>query len=411
MLAKVLESAPNVQRPFAAFIKDEATRAAVAEGAASGGFADPHVVTADLDGTVRRLGKMPTPRLLVVDLTGSSQPVEDLGRLAEVCDEGTQVIAVGDVNDINLYRDLMALGVREYLVKPVDPVAFGEVLRRVTAAEKEVDAASQEAGRLISVVGARGGVGATTIACNIAWTLANEHGKRVALVDLDLFFGTCGLTLDLDIGRGFREALENPSRIDGLFIERAMVRESDNLFVLTAEEGLDYMISFDPSSIELLIDHLRRDFEHVIIDLPRFAARSQVGLFLPPSMIGIVSEPTLAGMRDAQRLHQFMRKTIPNADVSVILNRVGANKGCELDLADFQKSAELTVDTAIPFDAKLFAESASNGKPLAKVKQKAKAVTEIRAIAHANANINGRIKETQKKSKSSFLAKLLEGKK
>ena len=199
---------------------------------------------------------------------------------------------------------------------------------------------AESAGRVIAVVGARGGVGATTIAVNLAWMLAHEQGLRVALVDLDLFFGSCGLTLDLEAGRGFREALENPSRIDGLFIERAMVRADDNLFVLSAEEALDYAITFDPSAIELLIEHLRRDFQAVVVDLPRFAARSQTAMLMPPSSIVLVSEPSLAGMRDTQRLVKLFANGAPKAELSIVLNRVGANKGAELSRGDFEAGAE-----------------------------------------------------------------------
>jgi pilus assembly protein CpaE len=149
--------------------------------------------------------------------------------------------------------------------------------------------------------------------------LAQEQHKRVALVDLDLFFGSCGLTLDLEMGPGFREALENPSRIDGLFIERAMIRATENLFVLSAEEALDYAIAFDPSAIELLLEHLRRDFQAVVVDLPRFGARTQTAIMTPPCSIVLVSEPSLAGMRDTQRLVKLFTSLAPKAELSVVL--------------------------------------------------------------------------------------------
>jgi pilus assembly protein CpaE len=179
-------------------------------------------------------------------------------------------------------------------------------------------------GRLIAVIGARGGVGATTVATNLAWTLAHDHEMRVALVDLDLFFGTCGLSLDLELGRGFREALENPARVDSLFIERAMVREGENLFVLSTEEALDGAFSFDPSALTSLIERLRRDFQCVVFDFPRFAARRQAHVLTPPSAIMIVSDASLAGMRDTMRLSALLKKTAANAEITVVLNRVGA---------------------------------------------------------------------------------------
>jgi pilus assembly protein CpaE len=218
--------------------------------------------------------------------------------------------------------------------------------------------------------------------------LANERKSRVAMVDLDLFFGNCGLALDLQPGHGFREALENPSRIDGLFIERAMVRESDNLLVLTGEEALDYVITFDPSSVEVLLDHLRRDFPYVVVDIPRFAARSQLSMLAAPASVVVVSDPSLVGMRDTQRLVKLFKKNAPQAEIVVTLSRVGANKSAELSKADFEKSAEVKVDQIIPCDLKALALSAGSGKALAKAAPKAPVTTAVRELSsrfHADA--------------------------
>lgn len=182
------------------------------------------------------------------------------------------------------------------------------------------------------------------------------------------------------MGRGFREALENPSRIDGLFIERAMIRATENLFVLSAEEALDYAIAFDPSAIELLLEHLRRDFEAVVVDLPRFGARTQTAIMTPPCSIVLVSEPSLAGMRDTQRLVKLFTSLAAKAELSVVLNRVGANRGAELTLADFEAGAETKADIVVPFEPKILAATAGTGKPLAKIANGAKSTLALRAL-------------------------------
>jgi pilus assembly protein CpaE len=380
-LASVLGK-PAKARPFAAFVGDDDSREAVARAAAAAGFASPSVTTGTIGEAIRRLGNAPTPQLLVVDLSGSPDPKADVGALADVCDEGTRVLAVGDVNDIGLYRALIAFGVHDYLVKPLDEESLSASLGRAREGPRAAtEPAAPSTGRIIAVVGARGGVGATTIAVNLAWMLAQEQKKRVALVDLDLFFGSCGLTLDLEMGRGFREALENPSRIDGLFIERAMIRASENLFVLSAEEALDYAIAFDPSAIELLLEHLRRDFQAVVVDLPRFGARTQTAIMTAPCSIVLVSEPSLAGMRDTQRLVKLFTNLAPKAELSVVLNRVGANRGAELALADFEAGAETKAGIVVPFEPKILAATAGTGKPLAKVANGAKITVALRALA------------------------------
>jgi pilus assembly protein CpaE len=381
MVAKLLtKSAAPQPKPFAGYVADEDTLRLLKQAAGDAGIAEPHVVNAKVDDAIKRLQKMPTPTIVVIDLSASEDPIADLTRLSEVCDEGTRVLVLGNLNDVNLYRSLMAVGVEDYLVKPLTQEALTAALTRASKGP-QTDGSGSKIGRVISVIGARGGVGATSVAVNTAWIIANEQRRRVALVDLDLFFGTCGLALDLDLGRGFREALENPSRIDGLFIERAMMRQGDNLYILSSEEALDYVIKFDPTAVELLIDHLRRDFEYVVVDLPRFAARSQTAMLSPPSTVLVVSDASLAGMRDTQRLLDLFKKIAPNADTSVVLSRVGENKASELAKADFEKGAQAQIDLVIPFEAKNYGSSAGSGKPLPKVDNRGKATGVLRDIA------------------------------
>jgi pilus assembly protein CpaE len=367
-------------RPLAAFVTDAASEATLRQAAGELNLADALLVRGTIDEAEARLRRMPTPKLLIVDLSGAPDPLAGLGGLAEVCDEGTNVLAVGEQNDIALYRSLLSLGVRDYLVKPLSTDEMKAAISRATDAGNG-DPKAANRGKLIVVTGARGGVGATSVAVNIAWLIANEHNRRVALVDLDIFFGTCGLALDLEIGRGFREALENPSRIDALFIERAMAREGENLFVLSSEEPLDQHAMPDHSAVEVLIDHLRLDFPFVVVDLPRFAARTQMFALSPPASLVIVSDPTLAGVRDTARLAELAKKVASNYELVLTLNRVGAFAGGELGRSDFEKSAEAKVAAVVPFEPKPFAASAAAGKALASIASQARPTRALRDLA------------------------------
>ena len=341
---------------FLAFVADEVTRAALVRVAESRGLATDSVLQGGLTDAIRALGAIPTPRTLICDI-GAGDPLAGLASLSQVCDPETRVVALGAVNDVNLFRDILALGVEDYLVKPVSAEALdAAVARLITEPAK-----TATEGRLVAVVGARGGVGATTVATNIAWSLAHEQGRNVALVDLDLFFGDVALSLDLEPGRGFLEALENPGRIDGLFIERAMVKASERLSVLSAEESIEQGLAFDPKAMDLLLGELRRGFEDVVIDLPRFAARTQLPLLSPPSRLAIVSALSLAGMRDTMRLADFAAKARPDAEVSVIANRANAGG---MSRVDFERGTGRPVDHMIPDDPKAVAIAAGRGKPL-----------------------------------------------
>ena len=374
------------REPFLAVVNDDATHAVLLKVAADNGWPETQILKGGLNDAVEALANIVTPQFLIVDLSDSADPMAGIVDLAGVCEPDTRVIALGEVNDINLYRQLMDIGVDEYLVKPLSAEALNQTIRSIVEEENQEPRDSDDnLGRLIGFVGARGGVGTTTLAANCAWMMAHEQGLRVALVDLDLYFGTLALALDLEPGRGFREALENPSRIDGLFIERAMARESENLYVLAAEEGLENSFSFDPAALETLLVTLRQDFDCVVFDMPRFAARTQIKKITRPASIVVVSDPTLSGMRDTMRLQKFAKESSPESDVMVVVNGIGADKSAELSLSDFENGAELTIDHQIPSDSKLAIKAEGAGKTMAEVDGKSKVVNALRELSrHAS---------------------------
>lgn len=358
--------------PFLAVVSDEVTRAALVRVVTEKGWMENQVLEGSVADAIAALSHVQTPERLVVDLSGSNDPLADIEALSRVCESDTRVVVLGDVNDVKLYRQLMDMGVQDYFPKPVSSEELNESLSRVDPVEAQPAEEPEKTGRLIAVIGSRGGVGASTVAANIAWVAAHEQGKRVALVDLDLYFGTLALALDMEPGRGFREALEHPSRIDGLFIERAMVRESGNLFVLAAEEELENRFSFDPDALKLLLKTLRADFDCIVIDLPRFAARSQVATMVPLDTCVVVSDPTLAGMRDTLRLKKMLQTVTSDSDLKFVINRVGLGKNGELSIKDFEGGAELFVSHAVPLDVKTAIAAEGAGKTVADIGKSSK---------------------------------------
>ena len=379
----------SVPDPFLAFVADEVTGAVLARIAKTRGWPGNSVLAGGPAEAVATLAGIATPRLLLIDLSECAEPVADLAALAEVCDPGTRLVTMGSVNDVHLFRAVMELGAEDYLLKPVAADALEAALDR--ADEPAAAADEPGLGRLVAVIGARGGVGASTVAINIAWMMAHEQGLRVALVDLDVYFGTISLALDLEPGRGFREALENPGRIDGLFIERAMVRASDNLFVLGAEEALANPFSFDPAALDLLLEKLRHGFDCVVVDLPRFAARTQVGSLAAPAAVAVVSDSTLAGMRDTLRLVELVREEAPAADLRVVVNRAGGDGRVEMTKADFQRGADLSVDHVIPCEAKAASASSGAGKALAEVAGRGRMASALRRLSRDLSGSDGAV--------------------
>jgi pilus assembly protein CpaE len=207
-------SGAEERRQFRAFVQDEPSRKVVDQAAGDLMIPNAAVQRGGIADAVRELGARRSPRILVVDITGVDLPLSAVNELAEVCEPGVTVIAIGDQNDVGLFRDLINHGVSDYLVKPLTPGLVQKSLLAVIDSASQ-GRSSQRLGRLIAVTGTRGGVGATLVATSLAWSIAHRRRRRCALLDLDLQFGTAALALDLEPSNGLREALEHPSRIDG----------------------------------------------------------------------------------------------------------------------------------------------------------------------------------------------------
>jgi pilus assembly protein CpaE len=226
---------------------------------------------------------------------------------------------------------------------------------------------------MAAVVGVRGGVGASTLATSIAWLMGDKAGRSTALLDLDVHFGTGALALDLEPGRGLTDAIENPSRIDGLFIERAMVRANDKLSVLSAEAPINQPLLTDGSAFYQLQEEMRNAFETTVLDLPRSMLVQHAHLVHEVHVVIVVVEFTLAATRDAIRILSWLKANAPQARVLVVANKVPAGASVqEISRKDFEQSIERKVDVVIPFDAKSAAQAAKLGQPFAKAATSAK---------------------------------------
>lgn len=363
-----------------AFVGDDISRAAVTEAAKRQGCPGAKVESGSIDDAVKRLSRIPTPSRLIVDVSTAADPMSALESLSQVCDEGTRVVVLGTVNDVNLYRTLVNAGIDDYLVKPASADDIAAVLKRLDE-PADVAKSESEIGRLVTVVGTRGGVGATTTAVNLAWVFAHEYGLRTALVDLDLHFGTCDLAFDMSASSGLRELLANAARIDELFVERAMLKVSDQLSVLAPDGDMAEAQGFDMEAFRLLIETLRKQFPMVVIDLPRFAVRTQAGMLAPPLAVTLVTDPSLSGLRDAVKLHGWFEKLAPGADMLVAMNRVGASRNAELERRDFESNAGFKLACQVPLDAKATAAATVEAKPVVKVSPRCGASKAFQAMA------------------------------
>jgi len=220
-------------------------------------------------------------------------------------------------------------------------------------------------GRVVTVFGSRGGVGSTTVAVNLAWLLAHETSCKVALIDLDLRLGTVALSLDLEPTHGLREVLESPDRIDSLFISSAMARASETLSVLSAEEPLGDHLRIDAAAFDALIADLRANFDWIVVDAPRAAAIPEDRIFAQADKVMLVSDLSLAGMRDAVRIAGWIKSSATRATLSVVVNKAGMHIKAEVPRADFERGIEIKVAQVLPFDPKTAGAASNVGRPIA----------------------------------------------
>ncbi|MEQ8412719.1 MAG: pilus assembly protein CpaE [Erythrobacter sp.] len=374
---------PGNRDPFAAFICDDTALDVLRPVVIEMGWAPEKCNKGGLRNAIQSLSVSASPAILVVDLSESGDPLNDINALAEVCEPGTVVIAIGQVNDVRLYRDLLSSGIHDYLLKPLSAQAVHDALNNALSVFTAPRAGDGDAVRRhisTAVVGTRGGVGASTLATSLAWLFSDQHKAPTALLDLDVHFGTGALALDLEPGRGLTDAIDNPSRIDGLFIERAMIRANDNLSILSAEAPINQPLMTDGSAFVQLEEEFRQAFEMTVIDMPRNMLINFPQLLGDVNLVLVTCELTLASARDAIRILSWLKTNAAHAHPMIVANKVQPALA-EISKADFEASIERKIDFAVPYDIKAASNAAKLGQVFVDANRSSKASAVMRQIA------------------------------
>lgn len=357
-VAPVRDSA-QARAPLLAFVSDDDTETAL-RGGLLNTVEGVHIRRGTILHAIKHLAKEPTPRVLVVDITHVANPLYELDNLARVCTPDVKVLAVGEEIDVSFYRDLVRnMGVAEYIHKPLtrDNVArlFVPLIAGVT-----MDAAATRGGSVIAVCGARGGVGTTTVAINLALQLTDATRGHVALLDLHLRQGTTALMLGVKPVGGLRIALEQPERADALFLDRVAVEINERLRLIAAEESLDGTPAPTAEGMRRVLDLLRQRFNYVVLDLPTPATLAEMQALRGARHLVAVMAPDLAGIRDADRLRQ-LAAGLGTSHTTIVLNRLGMPGGLKLPLIEQGLGNKPVVQ--IPDLGKQLGRAANLGKP------------------------------------------------
>jgi pilus assembly protein CpaE len=322
----------------------------------------------------------PTPNVVVLEAsTARDTLLEQLEELAQYCDAGTKVVVLGKLNDIVLYRQLIGREVSEYLVAPFGVVDFVQAMSQLFALP-----GAKPLGRVIAVVGAKGGVGASTVAHNLAWSLASLTEMATIIADFDLAFGTAALDYNQDPPQGVAEAVFAPERVDAVLVDRLLSKCGDHLSLLAAPATLDRVLDFGEASFESLLDAMRASTPWVVLDVPHLWSGWARRLLVSADEVIVIASPDLANLRNAKNLIDNVKAArLNDTPPRLILNGVGMLKRPEIAATEFAKAVETGPAAVISHDAKLFGAAANNGQMIAEIEPNGKTAQIFADLASA----------------------------
>jgi len=357
-----------------------------------------------IEAAIETYHKAPTPNVIMLETEGNADILSGLDDLAGVCDPGTRVIVIGTSSDITPYRELVRRGVNDYVIGPVKVL---DVVRSICSLFSATEAVT--VGRMIAVVGAKGGVGASTVAHNIAWHIARDIALDSVVIDLDLAFGTASLDYNQDPVQGIANAVFSPDRLDSSFMERLMAKCTDNLSLLAAPATLDHVYDFGADAFDSIFDTLRMTTPCIVLDVPHqwtaWTRRALVGA----DDILIVAEPDLANMRNAKNMMNMLKSARPNDRPPLYcLNQIGMSRRPEIEVRAFAKAIETPPIAAVPFDSKTFGTAANNGQMIVEVSANHRAARMFQQMAR---RLTGRSEPKKDSFLSPIIKKLQIGKK
>ena len=398
--------APAPRVSVQAFCTTEETATAVRSAGEDRRLVKAHLTVkmGGMDAAVETYSTVPTPNVIILETEAGRDILEGLDQLATVCDPGTRVVVIGSTNDVAPYRELLRRGVNDYVIGPVETL---DVVRSICSLFSASDAIT--VGRIIAVVGAKGGVGASTVAHNVAWTIARDLALDSVVIDLDLAFGTAGPDFNKDPVQGIANAVFSSDRPDTALIERLMAKCTDRLNLLAAPATLERVYDFGEQAFDAIFDTLRMTTPCIVLDVPHqwsgWTRRALVGA----DDILIVAEPDLANLRNAKNMLNMLKEARPNDRPPLYcLNQVGMPKRPEIATGEFAKAIESQPIAAIRFDPRMFGEAANTGQMIAEISANHRTTEMFLQMAQRMAG-RGEIKKPRGSFLSDIVKKVMAG--
>jgi len=374
---------------FLAAVQDAESYEAAMACAKGQGWPASTVINANISQVIQAIGRNRPPTIVMVDVDELADAAGQLTQLVKLCGSRSRVLAIGSANDVPFYRSIIQTGAADYLVKPLNSIVLRDFIVPLLAAKNSSEksgSGEKREGEMYVIVGMRGGVGATTISVNTAWTMAHQLNGKVALLDLDLQFGNCALALDLEPGRGSREVLSSPDRVDSLLINSSMAKESESLAVFSCEESLEEMVEFDTGGAIALIKEMRKDYDHIVVDLPRSLVGRHRRLLGTANQIALITDLTLPGIRDTSRVMSAIQNLGVSAPIHIVAARIGDGEA-QVSRATFERGVHGKISALIPHDPQTVKLSANRGKAVPEVAPDTELATRLTNLARKLANV------------------------
>lgn len=403
IVAPAARARPIPRISIQAFCENGATAEIIQIAAEDRRLAKAHVNVhmGGIEAAVIHYQQNPTPNLIVLE---SSLPPDhllaELDRLAENCDPGTKVLIIGQVNDVMLYRELLRRGVSEYLVEPIEPL---QLMEAVSNLYNNPD--TEPVGHVYAFVGAKGGVGSSTVCHNTAWALSEHIKADVVIADLDLAFGTTGLDFNQDPMQGIADALSTPERLDEVLLDRLLTKCSEHLSIFAAPVVLDRDYEISVEGCDQVIDVVRQNVPYVAVDLPHVWTPWVKSVLLQADEVIITAAPDLANLRNAKNLVDLLQQLRRNdSKPRLVMNMVNMPKRPEISVKEFESAVGLKTIGVIDFDSETFGQAANNGQMIEELNGKSRPATGFREIALSISNR----RDAQMPKKASPFAPILE---
>jgi pilus assembly protein CpaE len=396
--AEYIAPAPRVS--VQAFCETAETAAAVKTAGEDRRLGKAHLTIkmGGIAAAVEVYSSMPTPNVILLESEAKIDILAGLDQLATVCDPGTRVVVIGSEHDDAPYRELVRRGVNDYIV---GPVATLDIVRSICGLFSASEAVTT--GRIIAIVGAKGGVGASSVTHNVAWMIARDLALDSVVIDLDLAFGTASLDYNQDPLQGIANAVFQSDRPDTALMERLLAKCTDHLSLLAAPATLDRVYDFGAEAFDAIFDTLRMTTPCIVLDVPHQWSGWAKRALISADEILIVAEPDLANLRNAKNMLNVLKASRPNDRAPhYCLNQVGMHKRPEIEVRGFAKAMESEPLAVIPFDSRMFGTAANNGQMIAEISAGHRTTQIFRHIAQ---QLTGR--GEFKKARRSFLSPII----